>query len=242
MNNDNIKENKDRAIIFDYGATLDTNGTHWYHIFAKEHLKYNAFLKDEDLRNAYIYGERTIATTKTIDSMHNFKDTLLIKVDFQYKYLVDNKILEQSQANHTEQIAQSCYLLAKKNTNDTKPLLDYYAKTYKLGLVSNFYGNLNEVLKDFEIKDYFDLIVESAEVGISKPDKRLLMYAFDKMNISPYDSVVVGDSYKKDIIPAKQIGCSTIWLKGNGWKDNPIATPFADDIITDIQQIRKIIK
>jgi putative hydrolase of the HAD superfamily len=62
------------------------------------------------------------------------------------------------------------------------------------------------------------------------------------MGISPYNSIVVGDSYKKDIIPAKQIGCSTIWLKGKGWKDNPIATPFADDIITDIQQIRKIIK
>jgi HAD superfamily hydrolase (TIGR01549 family) len=234
--------NKEKAIIFDYGATLDTNGVHWYHIFKEQHLRFNSFLTDEQLREAYVYGERTIAGTNSLEEKHNFKDTLLIKVGFQYDYLLKQNILNENQTKHIEDISESCYLIAKKNTKEAIPILEHYSKEYALGLVSNFYGNLDEVLRDFQLKDYFDIIVESAKVGISKPDKRLLLYAFDKMGISPYNSIVVGDSYKKDIIPAKQIGCSTIWLKGKGWKDNPIATPFADDIITDIQQIRKIIK
>src|SRR5574344_1311079 len=125
MNNDNIKENKDKAIIFDYGATLDTNGVHWYHIFKEEHLKYNSFLTDDVLRDAYVYGERTIASTRTIDSMHNFKDTLVVKVGFQFDYLLQNKFINKEQANHIEEISEACYLLAKQNTNDVIPLLKH---------------------------------------------------------------------------------------------------------------------
>lgn len=227
---------KEKTLIFDYGATLDTNGIHWYHIFAKEHLKYNAFLTDGQMRDAYVYGERTIASTRSIDSMHNFKDTLLIKVGLQYDYLVNNAIL-QDDMRHTEEIAESCYQFAKSCTNMAKSLLEKFSKNYKLGLVSNFYGNLEEVLRDFQIRDYFDKVIESAVVGYSKPDKRLWTLALKELDTKPEDATVIGDSYKKDIMPCKQLGCSTIWLKGEGWKENPTNTPFADAIITDIKQL-----
>ncbi len=232
---------KERTLIFDYGATLDTNGIHWYHIFKKEHLKYNSFLSDEQLRSAYVYAEQTIASTRTIASMHNFKDTLLIKVGLQYDYLVDNQILKNDM-RHVEQVSEDCYLLAKQNTQRVKPMLDNLKQEFNMGLVSNFYGNLDEVLKDFQIKDCFDHIIESALVGYSKPDKRLWLFALDKMNAKAENTIVVGDSYKKDIIPTKQLGCSTIWLKGQGWRDNPTNVPFADMIINDILQVEKILK
>lgn len=233
--------NKERTLIFDYGATLDTNGIHWYHIFKDEHLKYNSFLDDEQLRCAYIYAEQNIARCRTIDSMHNFKDTLLIKVGLQYDYLMDNQIIKKDMC-HTEQIVEACYLLAKQNTQRVKPMLEELKQEFNLGLVSNFYGNLDEVLKDFQIKECFDNIIESALVGYSKPDKRLWLFALDKLNTKVENTIVVGDSYKKDIIPTKQLGCSTIWLKGKGWKDNPTNVPFADMIITDILQVKKILK
>ena len=28
---------------------------------------------------------------------------------------------------------------------------------------------------------------------------------------------MVGDSYKKDILPAESLGCRVAWLKGKGW-------------------------
>lgn len=232
---------KEKAIIFDYGATLDTNGIHWYHIFAKEHLKYNSFLTDDQLRDAYVYGERQIAATRSIDSMHNFLDTLLIKVDLQFDYLENNGMIKK-EGRHTNEVSQQCYEYAKENTSKVRPMLERLSTNYKVGLVSNFYGNLEEVLKDFSIRDCFDDVVESAIVGISKPDKRLWQYALDRLQTKPEDAIVVGDSYKKDIMPTKQLGCSTIWLKGQGWMNNPTNTPFADEIITDIMQVESILQ
>lgn len=232
---------KEKAIIFDYGATLDTNGIHWYHIFAKEHLKYNPFLTDDQLRDAYVYGERQIAATRSIDSMHNFLDTLLIKVDLQFDYLENNGMIKK-EGRHTNEVSQQCYEYAKENTSKVRPMLERLSANYKVGLVSNFYGNLEEVLKDFSIRDCFDDVVESAIVGISKPDKRLWQYALDRLQTKPEDAIVIGDSYKKDIMPTKQLGCSTIWLKGQGWMNNPTNTPFADEIITDIMQVESILQ
>lgn len=231
---------KEKTIIFDYGATLDTNGVHWYHIFAAEHLKHNSFLEEQQLRDAYVYGERQIAATRSIDSMHNFLDTLLIKVDLQFDYLCNNGMVKQENRK-TKEIAENCYLFARKNTQQIRPLLEELSEEYKIGLVSNFYGNLDEVLKDFALFDYFDDVVESAVVGISKPDKRLWQYALERLRTKPEDATVIGDSYKKDIIPTKQLGCSTIWLKGKGWMGNPTNTPFADEIITDIMQIKSVL-
>lgn len=232
---------KEKAIIFDYGATLDTNGIHWYHIFAKEHLKYNPFLTDDQLRDAYVYGERQIAATRSVDSMHNFLDTLLIKVDLQFDYLENNGMIKK-EGRHTNEVSQQCYEYAKENTSKVRPMLERLSANYKVGLVSNFYGNLEEVLKDFSIRDCFDDVVESAIVGISKPDKRLWQYALDRLQTKPEDAIVIGDSYKKDIMPTKQLGCSTIWLKGQGWMNNPTNTPFADEIITDIMQVESILQ
>ncbi|MBQ9311943.1 MAG: HAD family hydrolase [Bacteroidales bacterium] len=235
-----IQTNKDKALVFDYGATLDTNGVHWYHIFAQEHKKHNSFLSEQQMRDAYVYGERTLSASHSVESMHDFKDTLLIKVGLQYDYLETQGIILSSM-RHVEEIAESCYLFAKQNVMNVKPMLKDFSLGYKMALVSNFYGNLEEVLRDFEIREYFDIVVESAIVGISKPDKRLLQYALDKINVSPIDTIMIGDSYKKDIVPAKQLGCSTIWLKGKSWMGNPTNTPFADEIISDISDLKRII-
>lgn len=232
---------KEKTVIFDYGATLDTNGIHWYHIFAEEHLKYNSFLTDQQMRDSYVYGERQIAATRNIESMDNFLDTLLVKVALQYDFLQNNNIITEDQ-RHVEQISDECYMLAKQNTVNVKPMLERLSKDYNIGMVSNFYGNLDEVLRDFGIKDCFDDVVESAVVGISKPDKRLWSYALERLKSKAEDTTVVGDSYKKDIMPTKQLGCSTIWLKGQGWKDNPTNTPFADVIITDIMQVEHFLQ
>ena len=43
-----------KTIIFDFGATLDTNGIHWFYVFKQEHLKYNSFLSDEQLRETIV--------------------------------------------------------------------------------------------------------------------------------------------------------------------------------------------
>ena len=94
-------------------------------------------------------------------------------------------------------------------------------------------------MKDFQLDHLFQTIVESAVVGIRKPDPAIFQLGIDALHFAPNEVVVVGDSHDKDIVPATTLGCQTIWLKSIGW--NPYkGTETADAIITDFPQIKEI--
>ena len=42
-------------------------------------------------------------------------------------------------------------------------------------------------------------------------------------------------------MPAKELGCITIWLKGEGWTEASAETPAADYIISELTEIKEII-
>ena len=84
-------------------------------------------------------------------------------------------------------------------------------------LVSNFYGNVESVLADFDLRLYFADIIESAVVGVRIPDPKIIMLGVEALGLRPQQVLVVGDSLRKDIIPAETIGCRVAWLKGKGW-------------------------
>jgi haloacid dehalogenase superfamily, subfamily IA, variant 1 with third motif having Dx(3-4)D or Dx(3-4)E len=236
-NIDNIK-----AIIFDYGATLDTQGIHWYNIFYSEEIKYFSYLSDSDLRQAYIYAERKVSKNRLIKEDFDFLQTLKLKVSLQVEYLVNNALIDSQVQAPIEDIVQSCYAIAKKNTQKSSTTLKKLKDKYTLALVSNFYGNLNAVLKDFGIKDYFDLVIESAKVGHSKPDNEIYNIAFRQLLLQPDQCAIVGDSYNKDIAVCKDLGCSTLWLKGKGWDDKQkIMSQKADCIVSTLAQIEDIL-
>ena len=84
-------------------------------------------------------------------------------------------------------------------------------------LVSNFYGNIDEVLRDYGIRHLFKGIIESAVVGVRKPNPTLFRLGVDALELEPHEVLVVGDSLRKDIEPAEKLGCHVLWLKGKGW-------------------------
>ena len=51
------------------------------------------------------------------------------------------------------------------------------------------------------------------------------------------EAVVVGDSYDKDIMPAKAAGCRAVWLKGEGWTDETHDESLPDAIISDLGRL-----
>ena len=54
---------------------------------------------------------------------------------------------------------------------ENKQVLEHLKQAgYPMVLVSNFYGNINQVLKDAGIDGYFSRVIESAVVGVRKPN------------------------------------------------------------------------
>jgi putative hydrolase of the HAD superfamily len=86
-------------------------------------------------------------------------------------------------------------------------------------LVSNFYGNLSTVLHEFGFDGCFVQVIESAVVGIRKPDFRIFQLGIDALGMSPEEIVVVGDSLENDILPARELGCRAIWFNKQSNKE-----------------------
>lgn len=236
-----MSDKKVEIIAFDYGATLDTNGTHWYNIFHSEHIKENPSLTDMELRQAYIHAERTLSKEKLIKPDDTFRETLYKKVNLQMEYLLHNHHIKEIEAEQIRKIVDNSYLVAVNCTRNAKNLLQNLKNHYKLVMISNFYGNLQTVLVEFGLRDFFSCVAESAVVGYSKPDERLFVKAFESFDTDAGRCMMIGDSYNKDIIPAKRLGYKTVWLKGRPWQENPSSTPLADETITDLSELERIL-
>lgn len=230
-----------KGIIFDYGGTIDSNGKHWAEVLWEAYEDHNVPVTKDQFREAYVYGERHLAINPLVQPEHTFYDLLKIKITLQFEELKSKKYLpdNDNSSDYILAISNQCYNFVRNLISEEKPFLSKLHEKYPMILVSNFYGNVQAVLKDFDIIDCFDNIIESAVVGIRKPDPAIFALGVEQINLPPSEIVVIGDSYTKDIVPAQANGCKTIWLKGKGWeKDDDNAT--ADIIISDFKELRQI--
>ncbi|HIS46904.1 MAG TPA: HAD family hydrolase [Candidatus Scybalocola faecigallinarum] len=86
-------------------------------------------------------------------------------------------------------------------------------KGYKLGIIANQKIGTEERLKAWGLRQYFNVIAASAEIGYAKPDKEIFEKAFELARCTAEESVMVGDRLDNDIIPANALGMKTVWLK-----------------------------
>ena len=213
---DSIKDIK--GIIFDYGGTIDSRGTHWSEVIWAGYQASGVEIDKEVFREAYVFAERELAKTPHIMPDDNFYDLLYKKMVIELTRLADNGKIDPAKIKLlAPDIAMYCYDAARECVEEAKPVLDELSARYPLVLVSNFYGNVESVLADFGLLKYFRKIIESAVVGVRKPDPQIFRLGVEALGMKPEEVLVVGDSYKKDIAPAESIGCKVAWIKGKGW-------------------------
>ena len=207
-----------KYLLLDYGGTIDTNGLHWAVVLRNSYEKFHPDITPELFSKAYSYGERGLAINPLVEPSHTFLDVLRLKVREQFRFLREHGCTMNDDA--IEKIASDCNSFAAATVEKTIPILTVLSEKFPLVMVSNFYGNLGTVLETFHIKHFFTHIVESAVVGVRKPDPAIYQYGIDLLKADASECLVVGDSFAKDIVPAKKLGCRACWLKGKGWEDD----------------------
>ena len=238
-----------RGYIFDYGGTLDTGGHHWGKVLwhGYEHCQV-PFVKEEEFRQAYVYAERTLGRNPIIRPDFTFRQTLQAKLRLQFQYLFDHACwvpfepapdgsLPMDQA---DAVVDYVYRQTVQQTSHSVDVLRSMRGDAAFVLVSNFYGNISVVLHEFGFDGLFDHVIESAVVGVRKPDPRIFQMGVEAMGLTPGEVVVVGDSMDKDIIPAKSIGCQTVWYEGEQWTDDPVDRSIPHHIIKDLDELKAI--
>ena len=218
-----------KGYIFDYGGTLDTGGQHWgkviWHAYERQHVP----VSETDFRDAYVHAERTLGKNPIIKPDFTFRQTLEAKIRIELEFL--------SKPEYQQAIVADLYQLTCEETARSREVLLKLKKQYPMVLVSNFYGNIGTVLKEFGLDGIFDTIIESAVVGVRKPDPKIFSLGVEALGMLPDEVVVVGDSMDKDIIPAGKAGCHTVWFKGEGWTNDPVDETAADKVITSLREL-----
>lgn len=205
-----------KGIIFDYGGTLDSRGVHWSEVLWQGYRQAGVPIDKETFRTAYVEGERALARERIILPQDDFHTLLIKKVALEISFLPEQPD-NATRDRWVESIAAYCDNAARACINEALPMLESLHQRYPLMLVSNFYGNIDEVLRAYGIRHLFKGIIESAVVGIRKPNPTLFRLGVDALELNPQEVLVVGDSLRKDIEPAERLGCNVLWLKGKGW-------------------------
>ena len=156
------------ALLFDYGGTIDSNGLHWSEVIWQAYEAEDVPVTKEDFRSAYVHAERTMAQLPLVRPEHTFADMMRIKIDLQVDWLQEQTALPDFRATRDvrRRLAGRCYASAERCITAARPLIAALAERYLLALVSNFYGNIGAVLRDFRLDRYFPHVIESAVVGV----------------------------------------------------------------------------
>jgi putative hydrolase of the HAD superfamily len=96
---------------------------------------------------------------------------------------------------------------------DAAPALDALrAEGAQLGVVSNFSGNLEDLLRVLGLHPYFAFFVVSALAGVEKPDPQIFELAVQAVRVPKRDVVYVGDSPFHDVQGARAAGLDAILI------------------------------
>lgn len=203
-----------KGLIFDYGGTIDTHGEHWSDVIFQGYKEAGVTIPYEIFWDAYVYAERELARLPYILPNDTFFDLLSKKIDLQLKQLAKDHHLPSitEKPVNALSIVNYLYTFARSCALEAKPILEELSRKYPMVIVSNFYGNLNAVLEDFGIRHCFKTIIESAVVGVRKPNPEIFRLGIKALNLAPQHVVTIGDSLKKDILPARSLGTHTIQL------------------------------
>jgi len=109
---------------------------------------------------------------------------------------------------------------------DTDAALGRLARAgYRLGVVSNSDGRVEEALVAAGIRHHFAVVVDSQLVGVEKPDPRIFSVALEALGCEPSEALYVGDIYEVDVVGARRAGMDVVLI-------DPLGSHTGRDVAT----------
>lgn len=110
-------------------------------------------------------------------------------------------------------------------------------KTKKVCFVTDLTAYIQyRKIKKLQLDKYIKYIVTSEEVGCEKPNKKIFDCALKKINLLPSEVCMIGDSFKKDIEGAINLGIKAYWKTTKQFNNNNNIITFQkfNDLIGEI--------
>ncbi|HYC18421.1 MAG TPA: HAD family hydrolase [Pseudolabrys sp.] len=205
------------TLLFDFGGTLDADGVAWKERF---HALYRAegldiaadaftpvfFAADTPLVGGL---SPTADLSGTVDAL-----TANLEVELAHRCKGNDatKPATESNGGRRRRVASRFLSDAAAAFERNRPVLKTLSEQYQLGIVSNFYGNLEAVCHGAGLASLFAVMVDSHRVGAEKPDPAIFRAALGALGATPETTVFVGDSLRRDREGARRTGMRFIWI------------------------------
>src|SRR5260370_4663660 len=197
------------VVLSDFGGRLDADGVHWSPRFHAAYREAGGTLDVAVFEPLFKASEAALARLPGIAAL-GFR----AMIDAQARLLVD--LLPDRARVDGRHVAERFHAAALAVVRRNTPILERLARRYRLGIVSNFTGNLVPCLEELDLARLFAAVSDSGRVGWAKPDPRLFQHALGALRAPADRAWMVGDNFEADIRPAAALGSATCWLTSSG--------------------------
>jgi len=214
-----------KALLFDFGGTLDADGVAWKERFSRLVAEENTATSDFD----QTFYQADDALVGSLRSDAGLAETV-VKLAHRVAQGLGHPEIGPRMADRFLDDAQG--FLARSAS-----LFGRLAGRYRLGIVSNFYGNLESVCRETGLSRHLSAVVDSAVVGAEKPDPRIFVAALEALGAAAHETVFIGDSLARDMTGARGVGMAHIWLSPGETK----ACCPADRVIRRLSDLEEVL-
>ncbi len=189
-----------KSLLFDYGGTLDADGTTWLERFHLIYEEAGLNIPRNRFDRAFYDSDDNLHVRHALKGL-DLAQTVRLQVEDVIKALGIH-----AEAGLIEPIVSRFVADCRGQFNRLTPVLERLSKRYRLGIVSNFYGNLDGILAAEGLRPLFCVVADSGVLGVTKPEAAIFLHAAKSVEASPADCVMIGDSVTRDMKGAAGVG------------------------------------
>jgi beta-phosphoglucomutase-like phosphatase (HAD superfamily) len=235
------------TLLFDFGGTLDADGVAWkerfYAFYRREGLDMTAGAFEPSF---YAADDPLVGSLPPATDLSGTVSALVTNLEAELARRgsgADNGGANgRSEGDRGVRVASRFLSEASATFARNRPVLEALRERYRLGIVSNFYGNLEAVCRGAGLASLFAVLVDSHCVGAEKPDPAIFRVALESLRASPETTLFVGDSLRRDREGARRAGMRFIWMAPQAVQASEAqASATVEHAVTDLRDLMKIL-
>ncbi len=221
------------AVLFDFGGTLDAPGVTWKERAFRLYRAAGAASDPAVFDPIFYKADDALVGAVPV--------TLTLGETVRRVFTGVSAGLGVADAALTERLADTFVSDSRRHLVASAAVLRRLADRYRLGIVSNFYGNLAAICAEAGLAPLLGAIADSTAVGASKPDARIFHHALDALGVAPGHAWFVGDSRPRDMDGARALAMRHVWVVEAG---APATAPCCagDPVIHSLDELESVLR
>jgi putative hydrolase of the HAD superfamily len=198
------------TLLFDFGGTLDADGVAWKERFHALYRAEGLDMTAEAFASAFFAADDPLVGA--LPAAAGLEETIAALAANLEAELGGRAERETADRDRGQRVASRFLADMSAIFARNRPALESLAGRYRLGVVSNFYGNLEAVCRSSGLAPLLGVMTDSSCVGAEKPDPAIFRAALDALDATPETTLFVGDSLRRDCEGARRAGMGFIWI------------------------------